>query len=562
MRLNRHFLLFSAAMPLQSYAFSASTSERAKVSTTIATSTINTSPSSCRIFIGGLSERCTKNLLQESFQPFGTILDISIVGMNDDAKKKSKRKPSAFVTFDSPESAKDAIQNHQTVENGDDNNEPTTMEQFLFQQVQMENPMNQKDRSRSNAARQKEQEYRDSIIDLCKSTNLILQVQTTHAERLSSYLETIQKDYSDLEFKVEGLNGAARRNMSLLFLSSSDPIELALRLHHDPIIARALKKCYVVNKTALEVEMNEEKGNKMAIYNSLAMKMKSDSKNPSANENEEKSYRLHAFPPSTQSNLLAAIHKINNDPSSSEKITLNPRKFTDVLSVVQVYTYKGRGNLLKEVKENGVVMSGVSPSFLPINSNIGNEDDSAVNRAYFKLQEAMGRYYRDFNDTNETFFHDSIALDCGAAPGGWSKFLADDMKCRMVYSVDPGKMTIDLANVDHLQMKIQDAIPIIKERNAKIKVFVSDMCLHEMEAQLDFLLLAREEGILEDETFFVLTLKVTGGYSKVYFDGEAQKVMDALHAKADVGIKTRDTVTYHLFSNRNGERTIMGYIMS
>ena len=172
----------------------------------------------------------------------------------------------------------------------------------------------------------------------------------------------------------------------------------------------------------------------------------------------------------------------------------------------------------------------------------------------------MGRYYRDFNDTNESIFHDSIALDCGAAPGGWSKFLVDDLKCKMVYSVDPGKMTIDLGNVDHLQMKIQDAIPIIKERNAKIKIFVSDMCLHEMEAQLEFLLLAREEGILEAETFFVLTLKVTGGYSKAHFDGEAKKVMDALHAKADVGIKTRDTVTYHLFSNRNGERTIMGYI--
>lgn len=350
--------------------------------------------------------------------------------------------------------------------------------------------------------------------------------------------------------------------MSLLFLSSSDPTELALRLHHDPIIARALKKCYVVNKKAVEVELSEEEGNEKAIHDALTVD--TDKQGVSESKNEEVSYRLHAFPPSIQSNLLTAIGKINTDrakdASSPQSITLNPRTFTDVLSVVQVYTYKGRGNLLKEVKENGVVMSGVSPSFVPENLNVGNEEDSAVNRAYFKLQEAMGRYYRDFNDTTESIFHDSIALDCGAAPGGWSKFLADDMKCKMVYSVDPGKMTIDLANVDHLQMKIQDAIPIIKERNTKIKIFVSDMCLHEMEAQLDFLLLAREEGILEAETFFVLTLKVTGGYSKAYFDGEAKKVMDALHAKTDIGIRTRDTVTYHLFSNRNGERTIMGYI--
>jgi len=248
MRLNCLIILFSASMPLQSYAFSASASERAKVSAT-ATATIPTSPttdaslSNSRIFIGGLSEGCTKNLLQKSFQPFGTILEISIVGMNDNVKKSSQRKPFAFVTFDSPKSAKAAISNHQTVldvENGNgdggdnnnnnnDNTKEEPMNQLLFRQVEMENPRNQKDRSRSNAARQKEQEYRDSILDMCKSTNLILQVQTTHAERLSSYLETdtIQNDYSELKFKVEGLNGAARRNMSLLFLSSSDPTELA-----------------------------------------------------------------------------------------------------------------------------------------------------------------------------------------------------------------------------------------------------------------------------------------------------------------------------------------------
>ena len=105
-----------------------------------------------------------------------------------------------------------------------------------------------------------------------------------------------------------------------------------------------------------------------------------------------------------------------------------------------------------------------------------------------------------------------------------------------------------------MKLKIQDALPILKEKNTKIKVFVSDMCLHEMADQLEFLLLAKDVGILEENAFFTLTLKCNSGFSKASFDRQVEKVLETLASKAE----TRMVSTYHLFSNRSGERTVLG----
>jgi hypothetical protein len=122
--------------------------------------------------------------------------------------------------------------------------------------------------------------------------------------------------------------------------------------------------------------------------------------------------------------ILSTIETI--EESSEQSVVLDPRHFTDILSIVQVYTYKGRRRDERK-DEFPLVMSGVSPSFAT-----GGTDNSpyAASRAYYKLKEAMGKYPID-----SSIFNGSIALDCGSAPRGWTKFLADDMQCSLVYSV-------------------------------------------------------------------------------------------------------------------------------
>ena len=127
--------------------------------------------------------------------------------------------------------------------------------------------------------------------------------------------------------------------------------------------------------------------------------------------------------------ILSTIETI--EESSEQSVVLDPRHFTDILSIVQVYTYKGRRRDERK-DEFPLVMSGVSPSFAT-----GGTDS----RAYYKLKEAMGKYPID-----SSIFNGSIALD-------WTKFLADDMQCSLVYSVDPGELLIDIDNVRHMKMK-------------------------------------------------------------------------------------------------------------
>ena len=503
------------------------------------------SSSSNRVFVGGLAEQCTKQLLQESFTQFGNVIDVSTFGLDDTDKRKN---PFAFVTFESTQSALDAISDN-SAKQGQDQDRARSIND-LYQSVETSKPIDKTKRTRSNNARQKETDHRDDILRMCGQTNLLFQVQSTHLERLKTYMEAIKSEHEDLTFHVEGSTSAVTRNMSLLFLSVSDPTELARRLSSDPILFRAVKKYYFVDKGAIEVDLDKTAGSGIVVSNALK-NMQSLADN---------SFRVHAFPPSIQSPIIAAIEQINDKLAKggiAASIKLDPRDFSHILSTVQVYKYDGRGKEERD-SDDALVMAGVSPSFEP--KNVGSKDDindSAVNRAYYKLKEAMGRYLRDHDDVDCSMFEDAVALDCGSAPGGWSKYLGDELKCKIVYSVDPADLVIDLKNVEHMRMKIQHAMPVLREKGAKIQIFVSDMCLHEMEEQVNFLLLARDTGILDKNAFFVLTLKCTTGYSKEYFDGQAKKVLETLASKAE----TRITSTYHLFSNRSGERTIMGFIV-
>jgi len=469
--------------------------------------------------------------------------DISIIGF-DDASLRKTRKPYAFITFDSRQSAQAAITDAadgsmvQSINN-------------LFQQVHSADPIDSTKRQRSNTSRKQEKNHRAEMIDILSRTNLILQVQSTHVDRLVDYLQSLKTSFHDLSYNVEGSEGAVTRNMSLMFLSVCNPTEMAMRLGEDQILPRALKKAYVVQCGAMEVQLNCDAGCEMVAETLLKRAQDYIDVTP---ESEDRSFRMHAFPPSNQARLLSALERIENIavPSVPPQMIMDPKCFTDIVSIVQVYKYKG-----SERNDDALVMAGVSPSFISNKhySKVALKDE-AVNRAYFKLKEAFDRYQRDHADMNIQMFENSVALDCGSAPGGWTKYLAEDLKCKLVHSVDPGDLDVNLDNVNHMQMKIQDAIPILKEQHCKINVFVSDACLHEMIGQLEFLLLAKESNILDENTFFVLTLKCTTGFSKASYDGQAMKVVNSLTERS----QTSGVSTYHLFSNRNGERTIMGFL--
>lgn len=171
-----------------------------------------------------------------------------------------------------------------------------------------------------------------------------------------------------------------------------------------------------------------------------------------------------------------------------------------------------------------------------------------------------------------------VALDCGAAPGGWTKFLFQTLsdKCRRIFAVDPGALATEVLQLDnnssqqvirHVTSTIQVTLPQLQEelqaQGQSVNIWVSDMCCKDLECQVDYFLQARSLGVVKSGTFFVLTIKCTVGRSKAFLDKLVQNQVDrlCLPAHDTSAAIARDVQVLHLFANRNSERTVMGYLV-
>mmetsp|Transcript_107521 Transcript_107521/g.219442 ORF Transcript_107521/g.219442 Transcript_107521/m.219442 type:complete len:502 (-) Transcript_107521:1067-2572(-) len=232
---------------------------------------------------------------------------------------------------------------------------------------------------------------------------------------------------------------------------------------------------------------------------------------------------------------------------------------------------------------------------------IDGEDEKSISRAYWKLQEAWERYRYEVpslydDDGAGTITSDDApkepmwTLDCGAAPGGWTKFLFRPGIVGRIYAVDPGKLSPEVfpgldngvattnsgggADEDssptrivrYLDTTIQKALPELARQlkdavagggrnNPFLDIWVSDMCCKDMPGQIDCFLQARSERVIGAGTFFVLTIKCVVGYSATAFEHQTKEQVKRLE-----GI-SRDVHVVHLFSNRSSERTLIGYLV-
>jgi hypothetical protein len=93
-------------------------------------------------------------------------------------------------------------------------------------------------------------------------------------------------------------------------------------------------------------------------------------------------------------------------------------------------------------------------------------------------------------------------------------------------------------------------------RNKKISLWVSDMCLHEYTNQIDALLRVRDMGLTINNCAFVVTLKFcNAGHGRGRYD---ELAIDEAYRLQVAG--AMDVKVMHLFSNRLAERTLVGFI--
>eukprot|EP00980_Cylindrotheca_fusiformis_P005012 scaffold1062_cov130-Cylindrotheca_fusiformis.AAC.18 len=368
--------------------------------------------------------------------------------------------------------------------------------------------------------------------ELSSSSNVICQVHQSHFERLTTFL---RQEAESLDFSVVGvMPKTSSRTVSFIFVFAPDRPEFCAWVQSLWFVRSNVHRLFLVD--GAPVEGGLETNVSPSICEAIS-------------KLDEASIRLQVFPPQLSSQLLDLLETQLDDLATPGSVVLTPKTSTHVLGVVR---------LVEAVSEahHGLYVIGLwesmstplpSPPLKPVNSF-----DSSICRAYWKLQEAFERYRFELPEASTSL----TSLDCGASPGGWTQFLERNLRCQKIYSIDPGVLhssVLDLDNVIHMQLTIQKALPKLREEDAKIDVWVSDMCVKDMEQQVDWLLKAQEMGVLGPGAFFVLTLKCILGHSTKTFDSLVEQQVTRLQPLA------RDLHTMHLFSNRYSERTILGY---
>jgi 23S rRNA C2498 (ribose-2'-O)-methylase RlmM len=331
---------------------------------------------------------------------------------------------------------------------------------------------------------------------------VVLQCNASHAARMRDHIQPNNIILASIR----------RKQHELLFLTH--PMEDSSTLLFDnPHVKRALNAVFVVtNQSIIESDVGQQ-----AL--DLISKLPNNAR-----------VRLQTFPAHLQLTLAASLTSLENG-------ILSPSDYTHVLSLLKVN---------ESVCFMGVVKADKLVCFANKDTSLEKKGD--IPRAYYKLQEALER----FGGNVKSQLKRKVALDCGAAPGGWTQYLMEQ-GCSKVYSVDPGDLlpsVLTIHGVEHLKMKLQDAIGMLPQNS--IHVFVSDMCLHEMESQIDFMVKAKP--LLTKNALFVLTLKCVAGHSDSSYNLQVGKVVSRLEGIC-FGVKTM-----HLFVNRRRERTVIGYL--
>jgi len=535
-----------------------------------------------KVFVGGLI--CNRDTLQRHLeQTYGSIQEVVIPAqmVNDDNEAPSVPSPSyAFVTFHNPQHAQTAIQ-HEEKQSSNVN--------YYHDIKPYRIEINPK-KERRQRREQLDWNLKEKIAE--KST-IILQLATSHVARMEELLKA-------KEINIVGSCETDSRSISLLGVTSSNcnANELQAWFQSLPFPLRGLNKVHAVNPLKSFTVSNchdnnnsiDESISRSAIREVTGRIWREivDLDNYDANSVR---IRLNIFPRSLATRLFQEIEDNNHKDEYDSKDgdvkslllgVLSPTDFTHTLDLIDITTNTGR----KYKQQQHCFLMESRPrenknSDRKMNVNIAEDNIKLVNsekeisRAYHKLQEAFFRYPRGLPSdasTKDTF----VAWDCGAAPGGWTKFLLGEMSDLLVFSIDPASLSPVVLNhprVRHLAMTVEDAMEqwdnslvnvddAEKKRNclkkwtgSRIDVWVSDMCLHQMSSQVDLLLLAHEKKIVGPGTFFVLTLKCLVGHSKEAFDEQVAQQRKRL----EDGAHCLDLETLHLFSNRSGERTLMGY---
>ncbi len=173
---------------------------------------------------------------------------------------------------------------------------------------------------------------------------------------------------------------------------------------------------------------------------------------------EEVVLRIQCAPKRLERRVVDLVVAGREGPAAA-KIRLCPREYEHILFCVQNLgsMYIGFGNRSWNPSLIGSHLAGKNAR-IDASSSV-----DATCRAFFKLQQALRR--APLPPPSSSSSGGIIAVDIGAAPGGWTQFLLERTQgaIRHVFAIDPGDVPYAatpaaVGRVTHLALKAEDAI--------------------------------------------------------------------------------------------------------
>ena len=261
--------------------------------------------------------------------------------------------------------------------------------------------------------------------DASRTANLFVWVVLSSCSRMLAHLATS----GQLPCRVEVLRGEgavqkcqAKRNNGIALLAArcdsvADAATVAAALVADENLAYPLRKAFVVEEATHDT-LDEAAAALAAALDTAAAPAVATAGGSRA------AVRLQVWPKTLQGPLLATLP---SDPAGWE---LSPQTAGGLVASVVCLA-------------SGVYKVGVSAADTNAansekrnHGEVGGNIESQICRAFYKLREAVQVAAVDERFT----FKGAMAIDAGAAPGGWTKYLAGDRGCSRVSS--PAKSTI------------------------------------------------------------------------------------------------------------------------
>eukprot|EP00040_Diaphanoeca_grandis_P024738 m.136347 g.136347 ORF g.136347 m.136347 type:complete len:388 (+) comp29843_c0_seq1:197-1360(+) len=254
-----------------------------------------------------------------------------------------------------------------------------------------------------------------------------------------------------------------------------------------------------------------------------------------------------------QTRSESKVHQSIGERLSKLGVKFDPKAFTHVLSIINNTV---DGSFVFGLCEKRVLNPFFSAKLeLQDQSSTKNTTESesfqatllsrknALCRATFKLKEVLASIPMSSG---------TRVLDVGAAPGGWTGWLASQSWCKAVCAVDPALLHDSVASnpkVEHLRTKIEDALPVLRQGGNTFDMVVCDMNFDARDAAASIVCCV---PLLSKEAKLVLTIKLPQRVGAAQILKHQREVTEVL---TSAGFSDIELV--HLLANTQWERTVV-----